>query len=117
MKRRDGARDLAVSRTAGRRLAELRKSHGLTRRALSQKLLAAGYPMSETTITHAENGHPNGHFRAMIVDDANALAAIFGVSVESFFAEPSCHACLDTPPQGYTCNVCHRGCNPDKGGT
>ena len=61
----------------GMRLIELRKQHGLSQRALAQKLQLAGYDMDRNVITRIETN------KRYVTDiELKALAYIFDVSYD-----------------------------------
>ena len=78
-----------------------REAAGLTRAELAAK---AG--VSPKHFSQLERGLLPGYpSLGLLVCVARAL----GCKVTDLLAEPSCGACLDAPPAGYTCNDCGAG--------
>jgi len=100
--------DLPISRIVGGNVAVLRASRGWSQRSLAARTQTGeGKPVGFSTICRIEKAHePDAKPVAVCVDDLVALAAALGVRAEQLLAEPKCHACMDAPPSGFTCNTC-----------
>jgi len=85
----------------GRNLTGLRKAAGLNTRQLSIK---SG--VSRSGLTLLESGKVR-HLPSLttLVKLADAL----GCELTGFLREPSCEECWDSPPDGFSCNVCGKG--------
>jgi hypothetical protein len=100
--------DLPVSRIIGGNIATLRAVRGWSQRTLAARTqTGVGKPVGFSTICRMEKAHdPDTKPVAVCVDDLVTLAAVFDVRPEQLLAEPSCRACMDAPPRGFTCNAC-----------
>jgi transcriptional regulator with XRE-family HTH domain len=100
--------DLPVSRIVGGNIAVMRAARGWSQRTLADRTKGGeGKPVGFSTICRIEKTREPGTSPvAVCVDDLVALAAAFGVRPEQLLDEPKCHACMDAPPAGFTCNAC-----------
>lgn len=93
---------------AGARVAEniaaFRRRSEMSTRELSAALSHLGRPVPPSGITRIEQG-----VRRVDVDDLVAFSKALGFSVKALMEGPSCAVCLDSPPDGFTCNACAAG--------
>ena len=103
----DTRRD-ATSLAVARNTAVRRAARGWTLRQVSDRTATAGKRIVISTLSRIENAR-DGHKRVVIsVDDLVVLAAAFEVSPEELLTrwEPTCTACMDSPPTGFACRTC-----------
>lgn len=102
--------DVEISLTVGRNVRRLRERRRLSLRALAEIVVANGHHSDVSVINRIEIGtHRPGMYRRVTVDELVWLAEALGVQPQTLLTsmhEPQCAACLDTPPQGFTCNQC-----------
>lgn len=89
------------------RVRTLRKERGISAKTLAETMTANGYPTSRTSIAQGECGDR----KEVSVDWVVAVARALSVPVELVFRGPSCTACNDMPPKGFSCYACEKG-NP-----
>lgn len=89
------------------RVRTLRKERGISAAVLAERMTSGGYPVSRTSIAQGECGYR----KEVSVDWVVAVAKALGVPPELVFRGPSCTACNDMPPKGFSCYACEKG-NP-----
>ena len=82
----------------GQRIRHERQRRGWNMRTLSAKTGC----VSINTISRAERGSD------LTLSNAIAIAAAFGLPLDTLLAEPACAQCDDRPPEGFTCTACGR---------
>ena len=95
------ARQRQVAEQLGRRVAALRLQRGWSRRRLAREC-----GLSDVALGNIESGE------GALLSSVVLIADAFGVPVPAMLTEPSCQACGDRPPAGYTCNQCSAGGEP-----
>jgi transcriptional regulator with XRE-family HTH domain len=98
---------VAESRSAAvaANVRRLRTARAWTQSRLAEDLAGElGNRRDPTAITRIEKGN-----RAVTLDEAFALAAVFGVTVDQLATATDCDVCHGCPPAGYTCNICGAG--------
>jgi transcriptional regulator with XRE-family HTH domain len=96
----------AMSVKVGQRMRLLRQARGWSAEQLARNLTASGYEISRVSVSSLECG-----IRSHVtVDEAVAIAAVFGMTVAALLDEgPACTTCLDAPPSGMVCLNCGTG--------
>lgn len=95
---------LPVSADVIARVRRLRKDRKIAAHKLAELMTQAGYPTSRTAIAQAELGY----IKQVSVDWVVAAAKALNVPAEVIFRGPECEACIDSPPEGFTCNSCEK---------
>lgn len=98
-----------LATNAARNLPILRKRRRWSASKLAAAVAAyAGTPLiPRSVIANLETGRRD----TVTVDEAYALAAVFGITVDQLVADelhPECSRCGDMPPDGFSCLVCSR---------
>lgn len=88
------------SAIVARNIRQLRKARGWT----AQQLAEQAPPLSRQAISRIENGD-----RGVSLDDAYALAEVFGVTVDQLATATACEVCHGCPPSGFACLACGTG--------
>lgn len=88
----------------------LREEMHLSARQLAEKITANGIPMTRNMLTNLEVGRRDH----VSLDEAYAIASALGTTVTYLvdYAGPRCTQCFDEPPEGYSCNACGAGGDP-----
>lgn len=95
--------DLSAQVTANVR--RLRKMRGWSAQELSNRLTAAGCPISQNTISGREA--KSKAVSRVSVDELAAFSAVFDRPITDLLAEEvACEQCAGEPPAGFTCNAC-----------
>lgn len=99
-----------ATRSVATHLRALRRERGWSAREVSERLTAAGWPITRASINQIEANARDGKLvRRVTVDDLMALAEVLGVDPASMLTAPACDACNGVPPGGFTCNQCGSG--------
>lgn len=70
---------------------------------LSDRMTAAGHPVSRSVLANTETGR----VEAVSVDFADAAARVLGTTLVALLGGPAvCPNCAGQPPAGFTCNTC-----------
>lgn len=72
---------------------------------LAEEMTKVGVPFDKTVVANLEHGRR----RFVTIDEAYALADLFGVTVDQLTTVAACDTCGGCPPAGYTCNACGAG--------
>lgn len=94
----------AVGARVAENIAAFRRRSEMSTRELSAALAAAGRPIPASGITRIEHRQ-----RRVDVDDLMAFSKVLGFSVKAPLEGLGCAVCLDSPPDGFTCNACAAG--------
>ena len=95
---------LSANQLVAVNVRRLRKARGWTQQELGTKL---GW--EKTVVSTAERSVSARRVRQFSIDDAVAIAEVFGVTIADLITPvPPCGQCGNNPPQGYTCNTCGR---------
>lgn len=76
-------------------------ARGWQQQDLCDELLRHGIEFHNTTISKIVTDK-----RAVRLDEAAAIAAVLGISLDVFIPPDRCAHCASEPPAGYTCNAC-----------
>lgn len=86
-------------------LAGAREKCRLSQVGLAMQMSALGWPWRQQTVTRVETGR-----RTVTVGEGVTLALILGFELaalaDGMDLAPACPVCLDSPPDGFTCNEC-----------
>jgi transcriptional regulator with XRE-family HTH domain len=83
------------------RLRQFRQARGWTQADVSRRLATFGCRLDQSSLARVENGH-----RRIQLNEAFALAALFGLEIERLLEGIHCDVCLDYPPAGFACEKC-----------
>lgn len=88
-----------------RAMRAARKARGWSQVEYARRMTEAGYGMSRAAAANREQREET----SVSVDEAAAMAAVLGLSLDSLVALAAggqCARCSGSPPSGFTCRTC-----------